>query len=530
MDKGKLDVLIENATVVDGTGSERLRRDVGILDGRIVLENLDGARAERTVEAKGLVLAPGFIDAHGHTDLFAAAEPQCSAKLLQGITTEIAGQCGMSQAPASAEFQGVCRAYYESQGAPIYPNHAELTSVGSLMETLESLKPGINLALFAAHGTLRMAAMGLSPGKPDAAQMDRMRSLAREAMEAGALGISSGLMYAPGSFSDGDEMVALCEATAPYGGVYTSHIRNQGNRLAESVREVLDVAGKAGVTANISHHKAVGKSNWGKVAQTIRMIHEDGNASHDVYPYVASSTTLQATLPPSCMKEGASALLGHLADAAYVKELERRIFNPEEEWDNDLRECGYENILIISAGTTSDAVGLTLEEYARKTGLAPFEAYVRLLRENRLAVGDVCFSMSQDDVDALVRDGLCMFGTDSLYVKGMRMTHPRALGTFPRILGRCVRERGLLTLEEAVRKMTQFPAVRYGLKGKGVIAQGADADLVLFDPDTILDRADFRSPLAGNVGIAQVYVGGKLAVENGEVTGVRNGHVLRKGR
>ena len=525
-----LDVLIRNATLVDGSGAAPAPRSVGVAEGKIVLEGLGNAKAASTLDAAGLVLAPGFIDAHGHTDLMVNMDPLAAAKLCQGITTEIAGQCGLSLAPVSAEFFPLFKLYFEGWGARLYPNHAELRSVGAFMETMESMKPGINLALFAAHGTLRLAAMGMDPGRPDARQMALMEALAKEAMEAGALGLSSGLMYSPGSFAETEELVALCAAMAPYGAIYTSHIRNQGNELLDSVRETLDVARRAGATANISHHKAVGKSNWGKVSDSIRMIHEEGNATHDVYPYAASSTNLLATLPPSCMKEGLDVLMGQLSDRAYLEELERRIFEPVEKWDNDLLECGYDGILVMSAEATGDAVGLTIAQFAAKRGLEPFAAYALLLRENSLVVGDVCFSMSQDDVDTLVADPLCMFCTDSLYVSGMKMTHPRSIGSFPRILGRCVREKRLLTLEEAIRKMTSLPASRYGLRGKGLVAEGYDADLVLFDPEAILDRADYLSPLVPNEGIARVYVGGALAVLNGKPTGERKGHVLRKGR
>lgn len=525
-----LDYIIKNAMVIDGTGANRIRKDVGVQNGKIALKNLRYAHAKETIDAEGLILAPGFIDVHGHTDLFACIDPQCSAKLRQGITTEIAGQCGMSPAPVSSEFLEVYRTYCSHQGAPLYPNHAQFTSIGAFMDALESLKLGINLAVFAAHGTLRIAAMGMNPKKPNTKQMDFMQAQVREAMQAGALGISSGLMYAPGSFADEDELSTLCHALAPYGGIYTSHIRNQGNRLIESVKETLSVAERAAVTANISHHKAVGKPNWGRVVESIRLIHETKTATHDVYPYTASSTTLSATLPPSCLKEKSEDLIAHLADPSYVEELEERIFHPTEEWDNDLKECGYDGVLIISAEKTTDAIGRTIAQYAALLDMRPFEAYVHLLRENQFKVGDVCFSMSESDVDTLICDPLCMFGTDSLYVSGMNMTHPRAIGTFPRILGRSVREQGLLTLEEAIRKMTSFPATRYGLSGKGIIAEGADADMVLFNPHTIMDHAEYLSPLSENEGIAYVFVGGKPAVEHGTTTGVRNGHVIRRGR
>ncbi|MCI8274754.1 MAG: D-aminoacylase [Lachnospiraceae bacterium] len=546
-----LDILIQNAEVIDGTGAPRRRMDVGILGTKLVLpppgtehfpencpktsdgcdrpDTAEAPFARRVIDASGLILSPGFIDVHGHTDLFAFLEPLCSAKLCQGITTELGGQCGLSPAPVRASRFLTYREYYKNQGAPVYPEAETFTSLNSLMETLEKLRTGIHMALFAAHGTIRLAAMGMEPGPPDRSQMDAMVSMAREAMEDGALGISSGLMYAPGSFAGKEELTGLCLAAAPFGGIYTSHIRNQGNGLTGSVKEALEIAVRGGLTANISHHKAVGKSNWGRVAESTALIHEAGTATHDVYPYTASSTTLAATLPPSCMKDGPEQLLLKLRDTGFRKELEHRIFSPNEEWDNDLMECGYDGILIISAAKTPETVGKTLLQCAENWGLPPFAAYCRLLSENHLAVNDICFSMSPEDVKTLIQDPLCMFGTDSLYVPGlMPMTHPRAIGTFPRILGRFVREEKLLPLEEAVRKMTGLPAKRYGLSGKGLIAEGMDADLVLFDPLSIGDRADYQNPFRKNRGIHSVYVDGTLSLSGGKPTGARAGRILRR--
>lgn len=527
-----LDLIIKNATIIDGSGCLRFRGDVGVSKGKIVsVGNVDGEAAE-TIDANGCVLAPGFIDVHAHGDLFSHVDPLCASKLRQGITTEIAGQCGLGPAPVRVDTLPVYKSYYEKQGAPLHPKAETFTSFFTYIEELARQKRGIHMALFTPHGTLRIAAMGFSPVAPDSARLFAMRTMLAEAMQAGALGLSTGLMYAPGSFAFSEQLLSLCEVAAEYGGIYTSHLRDQGGYLVESVEDALLMGERTGVKVNISHHKAAGKSNWGKVQKTTAMLssaRERGiDATHDVYPYTASSTTLSATLPPSCMKEGIETLLDRLSDADYVKELQQRIFHPTEVWENSLLDCGYDGVLIFRAPATPAAEGKSIAQYAQVCGITPFDAYIRLLRENKLAVGDICFSMSQEDVDYLIKDPFCMFGTDALYVEGMKNTHPRAIGTFPRILGRCVRENRLLTLEEAVRKMTSLAADTYKLRDKGRIAVGYDADLTLFDPDIIIDHADYTNPLARNEGIIRVYVGGELALLDGEPTRLMNGKILKR--
>ena len=523
-----LQTLIQNAIVIDGTGLPGRRMDVGIKDGKLVLDP-GSCEAAEILDAEGFVLAPGFIDVHGHSDLAAHLDPLCAGKLCQGVTTEIAGQCGISPAPLVPENMGAYIGYYQNMGAPLYPGYEAFTSIGAFMDALDSLHMGINIALFAAHGSLRLGAMGFDFSPANAKQLDTMAALAREAMNDGALGVSSGLMYAPGIFASPEELTAVCRGAAEKNGIYTSHIRNQGNRLLESVEETLTVARNAGITANISHNKAVGKANWGKVRETIRMIHEDGTATHDVYPYTASSTVLSATLPPSCVKMGNDKLIAALNDPAFREELAEKIFHPTEEWDNDLLECGYDGILIIAAAKTTDAVGKTIAECAKMWDIAPFDAYCRLLADNAMTVSDICFSMSEDDVAEFVRDPLCMIGSDGTYIAGLTpMTHPRSMATFPRIFRKYVREQKLISMEEAVRKMTGFPAQRYGLRGKGMIKDGFDADLVLFNPNTIADQATYVDPFLKNIGIERVYVNGTLAVLNGEATGARGGKVFRR--
>lgn len=522
------DCIIKNAAIIDGTGSPSFTADIALAQGKIAAIGNISADAEEVMDASGLTLAPGFIDVHGHSDLFAFVDPLRASKLCQGITTEICGQCGLGPAPVSEEFYPHYTGYFQNQGAPIYPECKQFTNFGAYLKHMDTLPLGINLVYFIPHGTVRMAVMGLSPAAPTPSQLCRMQDMVEDAMQNGAVGLSSGLMYAPGSFAHKEELEALCHVIGRYNGIYSSHIRDQSDFLEQSVQETITVAQHGGARANISHHKASGRQNWGKVTATCRMIREAAiPVTHDVYPYAASSTVISSTVPPRYLKMGSDMLLRHLQDAAYHKAFESAIFQPEEEFENPLLSCGYDGILIINATVTEDAIGKTITQYAKFLGTTPFQAYMKLLVDNALAVTYIGFSMSEQDVDTLIRDPLCMFGTDALYVAGMPMTHPRAIGSFPRILAKSVREKQLITLPEAIRKMTLLPAETYGIKNKGWIAVGYDADLVLFNAQTINDFADYTAPLLPNTGIARVYVNGSLAVENDNATGVKNGRVVR---
>lgn len=525
------DTLFKNVAIIDGTGSAAYRGDVAIANGRIAaVGNVEGDAAE-TVDGEGLTLAPGFIDAHGHADLFTGYDTLLGNKLEQGITSEICGQCGLGPAPVDAAKLPYYEAYYKKLGAPVHPHASSFTSFKAYLDETDRTPTGINLAYFVPHGTLRIAVMGLAPDKPTAEQTERMKTLLDEAMEAGALGLSSGLMYAPGSYADAEELTALVSVVGRHGGIYTSHIRNQAEGLLESVKETIDVARAGGARANISHHKASGMRNWGRVKESSALIHNaDIPTTHDVYPYTAASTTIWGTVPPRFQRMGQDGFLAFLSDRANRDGLRRAIFEPDEEFDNAIGSGGFGSILILNAAKTPKAEGKTIEAYANERGVEPFDAYIELMLENELGVTYAGFEMAEEDVRTLLSDPSCMFCTDGLYMAGMAMTHPRATGSFPRILGKYVREEKLISLPEAIRKMTGYPADVYGFKTKGRIAAGMDADLVLFDANRITDRADYTHPLAPNEGIIRIYVNGALAVLNGKSTGVKNGRTLRPGK
>lgn len=529
-----LDIVIKNARIIDGSGNESFISDIGIKDGIIEKVGTVTEEAREEINAKGFVVSPGFIDVHGHTDMYVFADPNCSAKLKQGITTELSGQCGISLAPISETYFAHYKAYYEQMGALIPTECCEFHTFKKYADYLATLPLGINLSCFIGQGSIRIASMGLNPAPASDAQMSVMKGYLTEAMENGALGLSTGLMYAPGSYTSTDEIIELSKAMAPFSGIYTSHIRNQGNQLLESINEAIRIGTEAGVNVNISHHKAVGKTNFGKVKESLAKMKtaakEGIRVTHDIYPYAASSTTLSATLPPSFIKMGAEKLLTELQSTDFQKILYQKIFQPDEDWDNDIAACGWDGILIIAAAQTQDAVGLTIAEYAKLLHLDPFDAYVKLLLINQLTINDICFAMDDNDVEYLYQDSDCMIGTDSLYLPSMKMVHPRSIGTFPKVLGEYVRDKQLLSLETAVHKMTGLPAAIYGLSQKGLIKEDMDADIVVFDSDKIGALSDYVHPLNPNVGISHVIVNGKLSVINDQCTNAAAGRIIRGNR
>ena len=526
------DLIIRNAQVLDGTGAPAFAADVAVRDGKIAQIGQIAAEAAEVVDGSGMTLTPGFIDAHGHSDFFMPLDPARSSKLLQGVTTELCGQCGLGPAPVSAENYAIYHEYLSQQGTPMYPDAKSFTSFSAYLDRMEQTSCGINLAYFIPHGTVRLAVMGFSHEAPDEAQLARMCGLVEDAMQAGALGLSTGLAYAPGRFAATDELAAMTVPVGRHGGVYTSHLRDQGDQLEQSVQEAIDIARRGGARVNVSHHKAVGERNFGKVRRTTQMLHEAGiPATHDVYPYAASSTTLISTLPMAFAQMEPQTLLRALPDPAELERLSALLLEGAAVPSGDAAEaCGLDRLLIATATKTPEAAGKTIRQIAEARGIMPFEAYVALLLENELGVHFIKFGMCEEDVSYLMADPLCMFGSDALYIPGMKMTHPRSIGTFPCVLRRTVREDRSISLAEAVRKLTSLPAEVYGLPGKGLIRVGMDADLTLFDAARITDHATYAEPLLPNEGICRVYVGGVCAVRDDQYTGAMAGRLLRRGR
>ncbi len=521
-----LDMLIKNVEVFDGTGTSPSIECVGIKNGKIVCVSKEPSMEATTlIDGTGLSLSPGFIDSHTHSDFHLFQNPSRWEKLKQGITTEIGGQCGWSLAPFPKTAPKTFCDY-----AATFLNSPGFDSYAQAMDCLDTMKLGTNQASFVGHVYLRGVAMGMEDRAPTESELAHMCAMLEEAMQSGALGFSSGLVYAPSVYADRDELIALAKIAAKYGGRYNSHIRDEGDNLVEAVEEAIEIAKAAEVSLNISHLKAMFPMNFHKIDIVLEMIDkaiaQGMDITFDAYPYAACSSTILSTLPPSYLVQGVDWLTEHLQHKENVDVLRKAIYEPTETWENPIAKIGIENHLICSAARTPEAVGKRISEYARLKGLDDIEAYAEIIQLNHGEVMDIRFAMSEDNVEQIYRHPRCMVGTDGLYEGDDAPSHVRAFASFPRYLGHYIRDRKLLTMEEGIRRITGMPADVYGLVGKGYIKEGYDADLVLFDKAKICDKATYTDPFIPNEGIHMVIINGKAAVINNELTGVMEGRKI----
>jgi N-acyl-D-amino-acid deacylase len=510
--------------------------DLAVVAGRIALIGDCSQRdAQEIVSCAGRALAPGFIDVHSHSDELWLVEPGGFGKISQGVTTEIAGNCGTSVAP----LHGVARET-KARDAARYGLGIEWTTFDEFFRLVEHNGVALNVASLAGLGTTRACVAGAADRRLDETETAQQHALVREAIEHGALGVSSGLIYEPSRYADRAELTG-CAQTARAAGAarYVSHLRDEGDDLLGAVAEALAVGEAAGVAVQCSHHKAAGKRNWGKVHQSLALIDaaiaRGLEAGVDVYPYVASWTELATILPPAIRSGGAAATLARLrepelaASCALALTLARdpTLGVPNETWHD---------ILVTDVGSERNAhlAGSRIDEIAQRWRLSPARAAIRLLVEEELAVECAFFTMNEDDVATVMSAGFASIGSDASArafhgVTARGIPHPRTYGTFPRVFGRFVRGRRTLTIEEAVYRMTALPARQFGLRERGTIARGGWADLVVFDPEAIVDRATYADPFVQATGIDHVYVNGRAVMRDGAATGARPGRVLRGG-
>lgn len=502
-----VDILITNARIVDGTGNPWYRGSVAVAGDRIqaVGPRLETA-ARRTIDAGGMVVAPGFIDFHNHCDRGLFNNPDAENFLRQGVTTLIGG-----------------------------PDGGSAVDMGAFLADLDTLPLAVNAAFTVGHGSVRKEVMGLADRAPTEAELETMKKLVARAMEQGAIGISTGLKYVPGAYSSTEEIIELSKVAASYGGFYTSHLREEGPGLLESVQEAIRIAEEAAIPVNLTHHKAVGKLMWGKSTETLKMLEQARARGLDItcdqYPYTATSTGLAVLFPPWCLAGGRDSLLARLDNPELrAKIAEKVIYALEYDRGGD----DPINVAIASCKFDPSLEGKNLRQILEERGLEPTLAHAAELVFELLRKGEVsCIyhCLNEEDVERIMRHRCTMHASDGTVLPfGEGVPHPRSYGTFPRILGEYVRKRKILTLEEAVRKMTSLPAQRAGLLDRGVIRPGSFADLVIFDPDRVIDRATFGDPHQYPEGIETVILNGEVTFEDGHLTDHRPGRALRAKR
>jgi len=517
-------LLLVGGRLADGTGSPLREADVLVENGRIRAVEAAGSLASPEYSVRdisGLVLAPGFIDVHSHADNAPLLGENDTTKILQGVTTEVVGNCGFSLAPRLPQHAATLAAF---TGRIFPPLDFSWSSFRELLELTDSKGYVTNYCPLVGHGTLRIATMGMTDAPANDDQVVRMREELELGMEAGAFGLSSGLIYPPAMFSETGELVRLAEALGG-DGLYATHMRGEGDGLLQAIREALQVGGTAGRT-HISHLKSSGRQNWGRMPAAladIRAARASGRAvTHDVYPYTASSTMLAATLPPAFLAGTEEEVLARLTAPSGRAELARAIQTGLPGWENHVAGSGWDGILVSTTVSHQDE-GRTVAEIAADNGVEPVTALVEVLVRERLQASMVLFSMREDDLELALADEHTMIGSDGLPPGTGGKPHPRLYGTFPRVLGRYTRERAVLDLPEAIRRMTSLAAEVFRIPERGVIAPGRIADLVTFDPATVTDVGDYRDPVHPPVGITWVAQAGKTVVEDGQLVGGRSG-------
>lgn len=499
------DLIIRSGLVYDGLGGAPEICDIAVKDGVIVRVGEISEKGKREIDAKGLCVTPGFIDSHSHGDSSVRKTPLMEVIAEQGITTAMTGQCGASIYPV--------------------PSKGPDQSAKEFFDGLKKHRSGMNFALFVGHSALRKTVMGKSMDEPTAEQMSQMKKLLADGMKEGAMGLSLGLGYVPSIYSKPEELIELAKVVKEYGGILAAHIRNESDLVVESVQEFITVANAAEVTGVISHFKACKARNHGKVVRMIELVDKAVAQGHpiymDVYPYVATSTSISA---PFVTKE-----LLSLPTEQIIEELKKpEVRAAQQAWAEPLQGSDLEFAMVVGAKNTPQHIGKRISQIAKEEGKKPYDACYDLLIANKMVAKGVYFSISEDDMMRVMQHPRCMIGTDGGNVAELVRYHPRNRGTFPRVLGKYVREKGVTCLEEMIRKMTSLPAFVYGLEKKGRIAEGMDADLCIFDFETIRDRSTFVEPAQRNVGLEYVIVGGEITVEKNEKNQVLSGKFVAK--
>lgn len=524
------ELAIMNGLIFDGLGNPPIRSNIYVSGDKIGLVSSEGKLgADETISAKELAVAPGFIDTHSHSDLMLFSDPFAESKITQGVTTEIVGQDGFSVAPVQKEVQPELAKYLSGLAGQL--DDWKWNTFDSYLQRLSELQTTVNVASLVGNGTIRAMIVGFERREANPSELEGMRILVADAMTQGAIGLSSGLIYPPSSYANEDELVDLCKIAAEHNGIYVTHIRNEAHGLIESVDEAIRTATRAKISLHISHHKAIGKDNWGKTKETLERIDTEisrGSAiSCDIYPYTAGSTMLSASMPPWALEGGPKALRERLRNPQQRSKIIRELEEGSPTWKSYSQLGGWDKIVITYSKARKEVEGKSIAQISKDLGKPPADVVVDLLLESDEAVSMVVFHISEDDVRRVIAHRSSTICTDGLLIGN---PHPRAYGSFPRVLRRYVMEERLLTLERAIQKMTSLPASKFRLKDRGTVKEGVFADLVVFDPQRIRDKATYDSPRQFAEGTRCVIVNGCVVFREGEFTGIRPGRALRRAR
>jgi N-acyl-D-aspartate/D-glutamate deacylase len=544
-----IDTFIKNALIFDGAGSVPFAGDIGVSGDKVAFidktseaagtdrnlsrRNQYEDRAEHIIDAEGMAVSPGYIDAHAHSEFMLLADPRAEGKVYQGVTTEINGNCGLSAAP----LYGDALQQRESD-LKEYDITERWSTFKEYFTLLKKRGIALNFVTLTGHGNIRASVLGYENRTPSRGEMQRMRGLLQEAVDEGAAGMSTGLIYPPGVYSTPEELIDLLRplsssARSPEF-ICTSHMRSEGDKLAEAVEELIAIGKKTGMKVHISHIKTSGEKNWHKIDRVISMIENARKKgiqiTCDRYPYTASSTDLDTVIPSWAYEGGAEEELKRLKSPSVRKKIEKEILHEHSEQDY------WKNVYVtaVASGKNRWMEGKSIAFIANREGSGPVDALIRILIEEKLRVGAIFSSMSEDNLRRFLSLPYAMIGTDSSARSFSGITckgkpHPRGFGSFPRFVGRYVREIGLMTMSEAIHKMTSLPARTFGIQKRGVLKRGAFADIVVFDPHKISDTATFDQPFLKPEGIYYVFVNGIPALREGRLTNAKAGRILRHG-
>ncbi|MEW6614616.1 MAG: D-aminoacylase [Thermodesulfobacteriota bacterium] len=524
------DIVISNGNIIDGSGRLPYRGSIGIKGDMILkIDSGNSLSGKTIIDAGGMVVSPGFVDIHGHSDYFLLVNPQAESKVRQGVTTEIGGNCGYSAAPIFGEEAQERKVEYQKQ----FSLDLNWYTVQEYSELLKRIGISMNFAILLGHNTIRASVMGKENRNPGKKELEDMCIAVEKGMKEGAFGLSTGLIYSPACFSEIAEIVALNNVVKRYKGVFTTHMRSEDDMVVEAINEVIEVARKADVPLQISHLKTSRERNWNKLDRMFKVIEsaidEGLDVTCDRYPYIASNTGLQAILPDWTTEGDKETRISRLKDQAVREKIENEIVKKHPEPD-------YWKTIVIStvvSDKNNKYQGMSIADAAGMAGKEPFDFTMDVLIEEEMNVSANYFTMSEENLVKIYRKPYIMIGSDAAcradygpLAEGS--PHPRAFGTFPRVLGVYVREKKIMDLPTAVKKMTSDPCRKLGIQKRGELREGFYADLVIFNPDTIVDKATFSEPVQYPEGIEYVIVNGNIAVKKGEHTGCKNGRVLRK--